>query len=548
MAQLFAWDFLGTGQAAVTDLSGNSRGFTPTGNNTRTSVGGGYTYGGARPNAVGFHQTSSDTQIGPAITGLNVSPRTLCGWAMITGSANGWVISMDRVDGANPSGTGVFGIYNNSGAPQFRCKDNSGSAFTRSFTGNAAYRFYALTYDGTNLKVYQSDGAGVVAQVGANIAMGSVWDATRVLLLQAMGTGATLSDWQGFDTAKTLSELQTLANTPLTSGTTPVSATRATTWRVTAPVVATRATTWDVLSARTATRATNWDVLVGVAATRATTWRTLTTVTGTRATTWRVVARATGTRATTWDVLTPVTATRATTWRTTSRVTASRATTWDTLAALTATRSTTWRTAAQITSTRATTWRTRATVTGSRATTWRVRSAVTATRSTTWDVASTISTVVATRITTWAVGGKVTATRATAWDTLTGTTAQRGTTWRTRQQVGAGRNTTWRVRAVATGPRSTTWDVTSQVALTRIATWDALASLATTRTTTWRTLARTTASRTTTWTVDSNLGPPIESVLTATNDHSSGLTVAHPQPSLSVSNARSSQLEVSHGV
>lgn len=60
----------------------------------------------------------------------------------------------------------------------------------------------------------------------------------------------------------------------------------------TTPVTATRATTWDVRTAVSSTRATTWNVASA-----------LTPVTSTRATTWRVRARVTSTRATTWNTL-----------------------------------------------------------------------------------------------------------------------------------------------------------------------------------------------------------------------------------------------------
>ena len=83
----------------------------------------------------------------------------------------------------------------------------------------------------------------------------------------------------------------------------------------TTPVSASRSTTWDVLAAVSQTRATTWDVRTVASSTRATTWDALARVTPTRATSWDVLARVTPTRATTWDVLSSVVpAERASTW------------------------------------------------------------------------------------------------------------------------------------------------------------------------------------------------------------------------------------------
>lgn len=131
----------------------------------------------------------------------------------------------------------------------------------------------------------------------------------------------------------------------IAASTTPVSASRSTTWDVLAAVSQTRATTWDVRTVASSTRATTWDALARVTPTRATSWDVLARVTPTRATTWDVLSAATATRATTWNVasaLTPVSASRATTWNVIGRITATRATTWDALARVTPTRATTW--------------------------------------------------------------------------------------------------------------------------------------------------------------------------------------------------------------
>lgn len=316
-----------------------------------------------------------------------------------------------------------------------------------------------------------------------------------------------------------------------TTGTTPVSTTRATTWRVLSAISATRATTWNTKAVVTATRATTWRVLSQVvAATRSTTWRVLSAVSAaTRSTTWRVLASVTGTRATTWNTKATITATRATTWRVLAAVAAAtRSTTWRVLAKVTATRSTTWnvasslasvvrnvsttwRTLASTTATRATTWNTKAAISTTRSTTWRTLAQVAAaTRSTTWRVLAQVS--AATRSTTWRVLAKITATRSTTWNvasSLTSVVRNVSTTWRTKATTTATRSTTWNTKATVTSTRATTWDVLRAVTPRTVSTtWRALTTVTATRVTSWRTKARVIATRVTSWNVVSLIIPP----------------------------------------
>ena len=130
------------------------------------------------------------------------------------------------------------------------------------------------------------------------------------------------------------------------AATSPVSASRTTTWAVRTPVTATRASIWAVLTpVAAATRSTTWKVAASVTATRATTWQTLVPVSAaaTRTTTWVTKANITAARATLWSTLAPVGAvSRVTTWATRVSVTASRATTWAAVQGVIASRATTW--------------------------------------------------------------------------------------------------------------------------------------------------------------------------------------------------------------
>lgn len=524
---LYAYNF-DEASGAVVDASGNGLNVTLTGSLVRTASGGGHS-GTGSDKGLSQSTTAADSA-GPTITTLQTAQYTVMAWVKrSSNSLDGWFAELKS------AGSGDRGILFLSGAVQSRVRNAAGTIGNVSTTQPTAGTWYhvAGTYDGSKVHLFIN---GSEIGTGSTLAAPLKSNSTSSSLFDALGSETVIDDLRYYDTALDAATITTLMGTPVGGGgTTPVSATRSTTWRVAAQVTSTRATTFDVLSVATSNRPTTWDVLTGVTATRGTTWDALAPVTSTRATTWRTVARATGTRATTWDVLTPVSATRATTWRARAQVTSTRATTW--------------RAQAQVTGTRATTWRARAQVASSRLTTWRVRSAVTAARSTTWNVASTLTTVVATRATTWGVAGRVTATRPTtwdalvrittsrptSWDTTTLVTASRGTTWRVRQQTTATRNTSWRVRSTATATRPTTWDVASLVTLTRIATWDSLATLTAARTTTWAVAA------------GSSHGPAVQSVLTATHTGPL-LTTIQDQPDLTPSNSPSSHLEVSHVV
>lgn len=236
-----------------------------------------------------------------------------------------------------------------------------------------------------------------------------------------------------------------------------------------------------------------------------------TPVTATRSTTWDVLAAATTSRATTWDTLARTTPTRATSWDVRVAVTAQRSTTWNvdgTLAQVTATRATSWTTRQTVAGTRSTTWDVRREVTASRATTWDARTTISATRATSWDTASTISRALATS---WDVRTEVTAQRSTAWNvdsTRVTATATRATTWRVLARPAATRATTWDVRTLASNSRSTTWDVRTVVARQTATSWRVLRGAAASRVTSWRTLQAVAAARSSSWLVDSDALPP----------------------------------------
>lgn len=209
MALLAAYKF-DEASGAVTDYSGNGRGFTLTGNTVRTAAGNGYTYGGTEATSKGLTQTAAGVQQGPAITGLNTLNRTIMCW-MIGGPADpSWFLEFHR---AGADDTGVWGWLYLSGQLRFRAKNSANTPFERNLTTDAgAFHHLAATHDGTNLKVYR-DGV----QVGADVSMPfPVWDADDFRIFDNSGSGPVVDEVRIYDQALDAATIASLANTPVT--------------------------------------------------------------------------------------------------------------------------------------------------------------------------------------------------------------------------------------------------------------------------------------------------------------------------------------------
>jgi hypothetical protein len=349
---------------AVIDVTGNAHDITLTGTSTRDPVG---------HTSKGLKQTTSETSTTLTPFGQTAN-RTIMAWIKSAAAvADGRFFEF--VD-TTPESTWEFLFRDTAWHLQAWNASTFGRATTTRPT-DGLWHHFAGTYDGTNLRLYKD---GVLAATTALTAPLRT-TATVINVMNATSTDMVFDDVRLYDAALDITTINTLMGTPVGASTTPVTATRATTWRVLASPTGTRSTTWRVVARTTGSRSTTWDVLTPVTASRSTTWRTAARVTGSRATTWRVRAVVTASRSTTWAVastLASVTASRSTTWVVDARVTSARSTTWDTLSLLTNTRSTTWDVLALRTSTRATTWRVRAQVSASRATTWEVFSNVVA--------------------------------------------------------------------------------------------------------------------------------------------------------------------------
>lgn len=392
MTLLAAYNF-DEASGAVVDVTGNGHGFTPVGNTVRTAGGAGHT-------DKGLNQTTSSTDAGPGVFGLSAN-RTMMMWIKSTASVTDGRV-FETVASSDTNSIWEF-LFRDTA---WHLQAWNGATFARATTTrptDSAWHHLAGTYDGTNLRLYLD------ATLVATTALASPLrtDGTSVNVFHTCPT-TIIDDARFYDVTLTQAQIATDMPTPVAAGgTTPVTATRAATWRAMAQVTSTRAATWDALAVRTSTRAATWDTLV----------------------------RATGTRATTWRVRAQVAA---------------------------SSRATTWRVAARVTATRGTTWRVRAQVAGSRGTTWRVRVAVSAARATAWNVASSLVAVTATRLATWAVDGRITATRLVVWDTRASAATSRAATWDVLVRATGARATAWRTLAPAATARVTTWAVGGQ--------------------------------------------------------------------------------------
>lgn len=202
---------------ALLDSSGNGRNVTLTGNNTRTAVGGGYTYGGTMPNSKGLMQTAADTltAFNGAMTPFNTTSRTVMFWAKQPGANPSHIV--EYYNSAND--TGVFTWLLLSSVFRFRAKDSSNNVYERNLTSApTVFHHYCATHDGTNIKVYVD-----ATQVGANVSMPvAVWNADAIRIFDQAGSTPVVDDLRIFNTALTQAEISTWMSTPVGAAATKV--------------------------------------------------------------------------------------------------------------------------------------------------------------------------------------------------------------------------------------------------------------------------------------------------------------------------------------
>jgi hypothetical protein len=204
MTLLVAWNF-DEASGAVVDYSGNSRGFTLTGNTVRTASGSGHT-------AKGLTQTAADIQVGPSLTGLQTTSRTMSAWVKINSSVTGWALEYYKT--AND--TGGWGFLYLSGTFRFRAKDTDFAIYEQNITPDTGnWHHLAATHDGTTLKVYR-DGA----QLGTDISMPkTVLSCDVFRVFDSSGSSITIDDVRLYDTVLNAAAITADMNTPVAAAT-----------------------------------------------------------------------------------------------------------------------------------------------------------------------------------------------------------------------------------------------------------------------------------------------------------------------------------------
>jgi hypothetical protein len=205
-----------SGNVVNTGSLGTGYNFTLTGNNARTSAGGGYTFGGAAPNSKGLVQSAADAQtaLNGNMAALNTTSRTVMFWGKQPGANPSWVMEYYRNPGDD---TGVFGWLLLSGTFRFRAKDSSNNVYERNLTSDVSnFHHYAATHNGTRLRAYV-DGV----QVGADVSMPvAVWNADAIRLIDQAGSSVNIDHVRIFDVELTATEINTWMGIPTPTSTT----------------------------------------------------------------------------------------------------------------------------------------------------------------------------------------------------------------------------------------------------------------------------------------------------------------------------------------
>lgn len=210
MSLVSAWNYEGSG--SVVDLTGNGNGFALSGTTARTAAGGGYTYGGARPNKVGLVAGGTGIQNGPAVvTPYNTTLRTWATWVKGVPVNPSWFMEAYVSSGD----TGAFGWLMLNSTFRARAKNSSNAVFEATASTDSGYRFVALTHDGASFKSYRDDGAGAISLLQSTPMASAVWAMTALRVFDAAGSGVTLSDTRMYNEVLDSTALTSLLTTPL---------------------------------------------------------------------------------------------------------------------------------------------------------------------------------------------------------------------------------------------------------------------------------------------------------------------------------------------
>ena len=184
----------------VLDTSGNARDFALTGNSFRST-------GTDAHTNKGLSQSVTEVQVGPSLTGLQTTNRTVMCWVKNTLSVTGHVLEhyVTSLDSSAWSILFLSGNYN----IQARSSSTLARASFARPTDNL-WHHVAGTYDGTNVKLY------IDAVLKATVALTGPLrtDASTFRFLDGSTSSTWVDDARGFDTALTQSEIQTYMDTP----------------------------------------------------------------------------------------------------------------------------------------------------------------------------------------------------------------------------------------------------------------------------------------------------------------------------------------------
>jgi hypothetical protein len=202
---LYEWSF-DEASGDILDSSGHGRNWTPSGITTRTASGGGHT-------DKGLTQSGVDIALGPSLTGLQTSNRTVMAWVKQTTSVTAWLLEfyVSSID------SGAWGILFLSGQYHIQARNSSG--FARASAASPTFNVWhhvAGTYDGSNVRLYIDGTLSATTALTGPLRT----DATNFRVMDQSSSATVFDDARGFDIALTQAEIQSWMNTPATPAST----------------------------------------------------------------------------------------------------------------------------------------------------------------------------------------------------------------------------------------------------------------------------------------------------------------------------------------
>jgi hypothetical protein len=203
MPQLAAYNY-DEASGDFLDASGNGRHWTPNNNAVRTASG--HANGGLTKGGTGLPVIAT-----PAFNLVNAG--TFMFWMRGAGTAVWWF--RQYVAAAD---TGAFGLYLLGGNLTVRLRKGGANTNTAvAWTDDGLWHHYAVTYDGTNARLYRD--AVLVATSAAVAAPLDAADHTDCM--ESGNNTQTMDDLRVYDEVLSQAQISTLMNTPVTSGPAP---------------------------------------------------------------------------------------------------------------------------------------------------------------------------------------------------------------------------------------------------------------------------------------------------------------------------------------